>query len=229
MSRKYKNKRRLTTPPPQSAASMGVPWYKKTWFRIAAVTSIVSWLLLNGPTAIDNLQILPSKIQSAYSTARDWYYTDSTWTGKWINEGEIDARYQPDVYVGLDVLVYDSSVSGSITSSQFPKNFPLDSMLIRGEKVSANKIRFDVFDYIGGLPIDFAKLEAEIVVTTDGVPIIHIKPLWQAMAIFPLHAELWKATDPEMVNSSKNLQPTTTQSTPQPRRNVLELRYSGRQ
>lgn len=217
--RKKRNRRKLTAPPPQPAEA---PWYKKTWFRVAAATSLVSWLLLNGPTAIDNVQVLPSKIQSTYAKVVDWYHTDSVWTAKWTNEGEIDARYQPDIYVGLDVLVYDDAVSGSITSSKFPKGFPLDSVLIQGEKVSGNKIRFEAFDYVGGLRTSFAKFEAEIV---SGK--VDIRLIWQAMPIFPSHAELWKESTLEMADMPRNLRPTLI---PQPpRHSVNELQYRGGQ
>lgn len=182
--RKKRSRRRLTAPPLHPAEA---PWYKRTWFRVAAATSVVSWLLLNGPTAIDNVQVLPSKIKSTYSNVVDWYHTDRAWSARWTNEGEIDARYQPNIYVDLDVVVYDDAVSGSITSSKFPIGFPLDSVLIQGEKISADKIRFEAFDYLGGSRTSLANFEAEIV---EGKA--YVRLLSQATPLFPSHAELWK-------------------------------------
>ncbi|MDP2111204.1 MAG: hypothetical protein Q8N48_07655 [Thiobacillus sp.] len=208
------------------SASLEVPWYRKTWLKLVALAGLIGWVLLNGPTAIDNLQILPSKIQSAFSKVQGWYHTDSVWTAKWTNEGEIDIRYQPDVYMDLDIIVSDDGVGGTITSSKFlENNFPFDFMLIRGEQVNDNKIQLSAYDYIGGVLIDFAKLEGEIV-TTEGVSIIHLRTIWQAIPIFPLQTELWRASASEqMIDSTNAIQPTSNQSSPQPRRSIGELQY----
>ena len=76
----------------------------------------IGWILMNGVTAIDNAERLPSAISRLHTKASNWYHTDQSWTGYWTNEGEIDARYQQSIYVDLDLLVQSDGVQGTITS-----------------------------------------------------------------------------------------------------------------
>lgn len=175
-------------------------WYNKTWVRVIAGMSLLGWILVQGPTALDNAHILPAKLGDTYQDVVDWYHTDGKWTAKWSNEGEVDARNQPGVYVNLDLLVYDDGASGNISSSNFPASFPLEFMLIEGTKTE-NVIRVRVYDYFQGIPKDVARLQIER--TSDGeTPTIRVKTLWQAMPLFPTEIDLWKVGESEMLSES---------------------------
>ena len=194
MSRRTKNRLQPALKPPSAPAPPH--WYKRAWVWAAAGLGFIGWLLVNGPTAIDNSQILPSKVGSTYNKFVDWTRTDGTWTARWSNEGDITAPV-PFAYVDLDIHLYGEGVSGTITSTEFPKNFPLEFMLIEGQREHRNKISFKVYDYVGGVRKDFARMEAELL-ETKGTPTIRVKTLWQASPIFPSQFEPWRIGDSEM-------------------------------
>jgi len=196
-----RRKRKFQPPGQLKPAESGeTSWYKKTWVRVIAAMSLLGWILVQGPTALDNAHVLPTKIGATYHALVDWYHTDGKWTAKWSNEGDIDARNQPDVYVNLDLLVYDDGASGTISSSNFPASFPLEFMLIEGDR-REGVIYVRVYDYFQGIPKDVARLKIDK--TSEGdTPTIRIKTLWQTTPLFPLQADLWKVGESEMLSDS---------------------------
>lgn len=195
MSRRKKN--RVQKPLKPSTVSAPTHWYQRAWVWIAAGLGFIGWLLINGPTAIDSLQILPSKIGNSYHNLVDWARTDRDWTARWSNEGNITASV-PFAFVDLDIYLYAGGVSGTISSTKFPQNFPLEFMLIEGQREPGNKISFEVYDYIGGTRKNFARMEAEILETKDN-PNLRVRTLWQALPIFPDQFEPWRIGDSEML------------------------------
>jgi len=86
---------------------------------------VMGWILLNGPTALTNVEQLLEIIPQKFAKLRNWYDTDQTWSGAWTNEG--DVTDQPEMYVTLELDVSRSgSVGGVIRSSGFPGLFPLN-------------------------------------------------------------------------------------------------------
>lgn len=159
---------------------------------------LLGWVLVNGPTAIDNSQILPSKAERLYNKLVGWIHTDSTWTAKWSNEGDVTAP-APYAFVDLDTVVYGDDVSGKITSTKFSPNFPLEFMLIEGTRTKENKLAFAVYDYVSGARVHFATMEAEQI-KAAGTPTIRVKTIWQSSPIFPTQFEPWRIGDSEMSN-----------------------------
>lgn len=224
MSRNARN--RQTKTKAEITNTAGTPWYKKTWVILVSIFSLLSFVLISGPTAIDNVQILPGKIKTAYASFKVWYHTDHIWTGQWTNEGDLDPRFQPEIHIQLNIDVYDDAVSGSIISSEIPSNHPLSKgLLIRGEKVDDNNIRINVFDFIHGTETNFGNIEAKII-RTDDSQIIHIKTIWQAMRLFPAESTLWRVNNesisqPESTNEKPDQPPT------EPRHKIKDLKYMG--
>ncbi len=174
------------------------PWHKRAWVWAATLLGLLGWVLVNGPTAIDNSQILPSKTERLYNKLVGWIHTDSAWTAKWSNEGDITAPV-PYAFVDLDTFVYGDDVSGTITSTKFPPNFPLEFMLIEGTRTKDNKLAFEVYDYVSGARVHFATMEAEQI-EAAGTPTIRVKTIWQSSPIFPTQFELWRIGDSKMFN-----------------------------
>lgn len=224
MSRKARN--RQTKTKAEISNIVDTPWYKKFWFILVLISSLLSFVLLSGPTAIDNVQILPGKIKTAYASFKVWYHTDHIWTGQWTNEGDLDPRFQPEIHIHLNIEVYDDAVSGSIISSEFPSNHPLSKgLLIRGEKIDDNNIRINVFDFIDGTETDFGNIEAKII-RTDDSQTIHIKTIWQAIRLFPAESTLWRVNN-ESISRLGATKEKPDQTPTEPRRNIKDLKYMG--
>ena len=101
--------------PPVPFAGEAKPWHKKAWIWVTGIAIVISWVLLNGIAALSNAERLPSAISGLHDKISTWYHIDQEWTGKWTNEGDLDARYQPDIYVDLDLLVQERIATFKIT------------------------------------------------------------------------------------------------------------------
>jgi len=223
MSRRRKKQAIANVKP--SSAPAPQHWYQRAWVWAAAALGFIGWMLINGPTAIDNSQILPSKVGSTYNKLIDWARTDGDWTARWSNEGDITAPV-PFAYVDLDIHLYGDGVSGTITSTKFPENFPQEFMLIEGQREAGNKISFKVYDYIGGVRKDFARMEAEAL-ETEGIPTIRVKTLWQALPIFPTQFEPWRIGDSEMFEEEDSGVTPNNSFKPRPLRGLARVSLAG--
>lgn len=170
------------------------PWYKKTWPWITGITVIISWVLLNGITALSNAEKLPSAASSFYGKFVTWYKTDQQWTGKWTNEGNVDARDQPEIYVNLDLLVQNHTVQGTISSGPQQNSTPFEFVLLEGSVINSS---LDVlaFDYFQGIPKQIATFKITRV-NSEGLKVV---TTWQALPWFPKETVLWREGDTELL------------------------------
>jgi len=170
------------------------PWYKKTWPWITGIAVIISWVLLNGITALSNAEKLPSAVSGSYGKFVNWYKTDQQWTGKWTNEGNVDVSDQPEMYVNLDLLVQNHTVQGTISSGQQQNNTPFKFVLLEGSVINSS---LDVlaFDYFQGRP----KRIATFKITRVDSEKLKIVTTWQALPWFPKETVLWREGDTELL------------------------------
>lgn len=117
-------------------------------------------------------------------------HTEQEWTGKWTNEGDIDARFQPDIYVDLDLLVLDGSVQGTISSGPQRDAIALQFVLIEGADVGGT---LDVlaFEYFQGVPERIATFKVTRIESgaSDQIAVV---TTWQAQPWFPKETILWR-------------------------------------
>lgn len=178
--------------PALPAASIEVkPWYKKTWPWVTGLALVISWVLLNGITALSNSEKLPSAVSSFYDKLVTWYRTDQYWTGKWTNEGVVDARDQPDIYVDLDLLVQNRAIQGTISSGPQRNSTPLQFVLLEGAVVG-DTLDALAFDYFQGIPARIATFKITRV-DSDGLSQIKVVTTWQAQPWFPKETVLWRS------------------------------------
>jgi hypothetical protein len=194
-----KKKRQQTTvaSPASTVGGEVKPWYKKTWPWVTGFAVVISWILLNGITSLSNAEKLPSAASRLYSKVSTWYHTDQEWTGKWTNEGEIDARFQPDIYVDLDLLVLDRSVQGTIGSGPQRDAIPLQFVLVEGA-VMGGTLEVLAFDYFQGVPKRIATFKITRI-ESDSLNQIKIVTTWQSQPWFPKETTLWRMGDTDLV------------------------------
>ncbi|WP_147300299.1 hypothetical protein [Paraperlucidibaca baekdonensis] len=183
-----RNQPQLQVTPPDDVTK---PWYRKVWPWITVCAVIVSWFLLNGTTALSNAEHLPASLSRSYNKVASWYHTDQDWSGKWTNEGEIDARYRQSDLIDLDLLVQGRSVSGTVSSGPQQDAIPLQLVLIEGAIVGQS---LDVlaFDYFQGVPKRIATFKITRVGEADSEQ-LKVATIWQAQPWFPKEATLWRA------------------------------------
>ena len=193
-----KKRRRTTAAPPASAVGgEATPWYRKAWPWVTGLAVVTSWVLLNGVSALSNVEKLPSAASRLYSKVSTWYHTDQDWTGKWTNEGDIDARYQPDIYIDLDLLVLDRSVQGTIASGPQRDAIPLQFVLVEGAVVD-DTLDVLAFDYFQGVPKRIATFTITRI-ESDSTDQINVVTTWQAQPWFPKKATLWREGETDLL------------------------------
>lgn len=198
MARK-KPKLNARVPKPLVVDASALPWHKKAWPWVTAILVVCGWILMNGITALDNAGKLPSATASLYEKVSLWYRTDKDWTGRWTNEGDVDARNQPDVYVDLDILVQNGLVQGTISSGRQQESIPLQFVLLEG---SVNDDTLDVlaFDFFQG----YSKRIATFKITkldSGGLDQINVVTTWQAESWFPEETILWRSGESEFLST----------------------------
>ena len=186
-------KRRARATPPLSAPSAPEQprpqWYKR-WPFYAGLGAVLAWFLVYSTTAISNLQALPSGTRGLFHILSTWYHTDYEWTGQWTNIGEVDARFQQNSEIDLDLLVQDDSVQGTIASDGIRKRLPLTFVLVEGA-LKGDLIDAVVFDYVSGEPKLFAKIVISKINYGDGAA-LKLTTKWQAAPFLPQEAVLWR-------------------------------------
>lgn len=200
MARKRKNTqaRRSPTTKPEI---FDRPWYKKTWPWIAGGAVIISWVLLNGVTALSNAERLPADISRIYKEIVTWYQTDQDWTGKWSNEGDVGYSHEGSIYVTLDLLVRGRSVQGTISSGPQQKAIPLEFVLLEGA-VTNDTLDVLAFDFFQGKPMRIATFKISAI-ESKGLSKIKLTTIWQSQPWFPKETELWSIGKTDLISEQE--------------------------
>ena len=194
---KKKRQRTVAAPPAPTVGGEAKPWYKKAWPWVTGLAVVISWILLNGVSALSNAEKLPSAASRFYTKVSTWYHTDQEWTGKWTNEGDIDARFQPDIFVDLDLLVLDNSVQGTIGSGPQRDAIPLQFVLVEGV-VIGDTLDVLAFDYFQGVPKRIATFKITRI-ESDVSDQIKVVTTWQSQPWFPKETTLWRTGDTDLL------------------------------
>jgi len=157
----------------------------------------IGWILMNGVTAIDNAERLPSAISRLHTKASNWYHTDQSWTGYWTNEGEIDARYQQSIYVDLDLLVQSDGVQGTITSVPQSEAIPFEYVLVEGA-VSGDTLNLLAYDYFQGIRKEIATFSVTRI-KAEGLDQIKLTTIQQSQPWYPKEATLWRSGETKLL------------------------------
>ncbi|OZB82717.1 MAG: hypothetical protein B7X28_03215 [Halothiobacillus sp. 13-55-253] len=171
MTRKSNNK---ANSPQQVAPTIKVPWYKQVWVVASATGVVVSAILLEGPTLLQNTRILPGEVRQTVSDFQSWAKEDSAWTGHWSSfpEGIVDMADMrlSDVDMQITLWASQGDIDGTIATKSICRSIPvLNYVLLRGE-VSGNTAKVIAWDIVHGHKTDFAELklvrDGEVVTVT---------------------------------------------------------------
>lgn len=178
-----------------------IPWYKQLWFVISATTVVVSAILLNGPTMLQNARILPKEVIETKRQFKSWVKEDEDWTGNWSSfpEGIVDMEDMnlSDVDMQITIWASEGYIDGTIATKKICKSIPVfNYILLRGE-VSGDTARVIAWDIIQGHKTDFA----ELTLHREG-EVLTVTPVSGQVAWFPESARLGRTprdsgTEPE--------------------------------
>jgi hypothetical protein len=190
-----------------AANNAAQPFFKKAWFVLGVVGTIISAIftfLLNAPTILENIRNLPTQIGTTYDQYLSWVYEDAEWTGNWSSypEGAVDMADLKLSNTDMKITIWaaQGAIDGTIVTGEICKAVPFDFVLLRGE-VSGNRAEVFAFDIIAGEHRDFAKLE--LVRTGD---VMTVTPTDGMKQWFPSEARLGRHLD----NDGKEPEPDLT-------------------
>ncbi|MBB5882956.1 hypothetical protein GGR74_004206 [Xanthomonas arboricola] len=140
---------------------------------IPSVLGFFTWLLINGPTALQNSRALPSETIKTWSTFSAWLHEDEEWNGYWsassegyINSSEMDLSNSDLVLI---LSASNGALSGTVASKSICRAIPLFNYNLVDGKISitGNTANILIYDYIGGRKVELESLQLR----RDGVVI----------------------------------------------------------
>lgn len=188
---KNKSRNNMSAQQPLPHGHPTAPWYKKVWFLVSGIAVVIFTLILNGPTILQNIRIMPAEIRTTLDQYLSWIHEDAEWTGQWSTfpQGIVDMedmKLSDGVDLKLHLISENGELGGEISTEAICKKVPFDFLMIRG-KVNGRTARVTVWDIVGGRKVDFADID--LVRETD---IITIKPVSGQVAWFPSGARVGK-------------------------------------
>ncbi|MCC5075659.1 hypothetical protein ABQE73_09535 [Xanthomonas campestris pv. campestris] len=156
------------TPQPKQGAHNAVPWYRQkiTFLSLLAPVFIfLGWILLSGPTALQNSRILPDEVNKTWHAFSSWLHEDEEWTGTWSATPEGYVDFEEMLLSDTDLIITLSSsegnLSGTVASKSICRAMPLFNFNLLEGSVSAlgSRAEIKVFDHIGGKRLDLGSIQ----------------------------------------------------------------------
>jgi hypothetical protein len=131
---------------------------------ITTIGSIIAFVLLKGPEALNNIQILPDTYSTTESKVKSVYYNDKYWSGIWSANTEYDYTSEEGDTSNTDIVITMGITEGKAFGSFYSKsmcdaNPVLDFLLLDGE-VNMGTLYLTGYEMIGGKRQNFLHLKA---------------------------------------------------------------------
>ena len=167
---------------------------KKVLIIMSVIGSIITALLLNGPTMLSNAEELPSAFLRMRDSLLGWYYDDASWSGRWSSNPQtyvnVEDMQLADVDLRLEIYSKNGQIDGTIATRKICAAIPLFNFVLISGSIKGNRAEIVAFDTIGGRNQDFAKLTLE----RDGVILI-VTPNEGEIGWFPSRARIARHSD----------------------------------
>ncbi|WP_143703405.1 hypothetical protein [Xanthomonas oryzae] len=135
------------------------------WAAISSAIGFFAWILINGPTALQNSRALPSETIKTWETFSAWLHEDEEWNGYWsassegyINSSEMDLSNSDLVLI---LSASNGELSGTVASKSICRAIPLFNYNLVDGKISitGNTAKILIYDYIGGRRVELESLQ----------------------------------------------------------------------
>ena len=140
----------------RAARSRGIfGWCKRNWMYLTSaltgLAGVLAFVLLQGPSALSNAQVLPGKVVETVSMMRSWYYEDAKWSGAWSDmvEGVVGGTPVSRREVYMTIEVKEGEASGTISTKEICKALPYNFIHFRG-KISSGELHGEAYDWFWG-------------------------------------------------------------------------------
>ncbi|NJC43811.1 MULTISPECIES: hypothetical protein [Xanthomonas] len=156
------------SPQPKQVAHKMAPLHMKKitfWSFLTSIFIFLSWIFLSGPTALQNLRILPDELNKTWHAFSSWLHEDEEWTGTWSANPEGYADVEEMRLSDTDLVITLSSsegiLSGTVASKSICRAMPLFNFNLLEGRVSAlgGSADIKVFDYVGGKRLDLGSIQ----------------------------------------------------------------------
>ncbi|SMQ97127.1 hypothetical protein [Xanthomonas fragariae] len=155
-------------PQPNQGVHKMAPWYMKKitfWSLLAPIFIFFGWILISGPTALQNSRILPDEVNKTWNAFSSWLHEDEEWTGTWSATPEGYVDFEEMRLSDTDLIITLSSskgcLSGTVASKSVCRAMPLFNFNLLEGNVSALGGRADikVYDHVGGKRLDLGYIQ----------------------------------------------------------------------
>lgn len=125
---------------------------KRSWVIGGAIGTVLTWSLLNGPSALSNARILPGELQKTLDVFLSWYYDDEKWTGTWSSreEGIIGDLKQSELPLKISIGAKHGKVFGEMFNQTVCELSPLLPPVLVEGKIRRGELVAYAFAYVGG-------------------------------------------------------------------------------
>lgn len=142
----------------------------KEKITIAVLTFIggaLGFILLQGPTALNNLQLLPDAYVQVSNKMKSLYFKDSTWSGTWSASADYEYTYEEGDTSDTDIIINLSVEQGEAHGEFYSKSLceaapMLDLLLIDGRVDASRKLHLIAYEMIGGKRRNFIAISASL-------------------------------------------------------------------
>ncbi len=165
-------------------------WYMNR-FLWATVGSILTFVIMKGPTALANAARLPAAYEQTIAKFQSWRFNDSDWTGVWSSmaEGYVDANDLPTLTstnLRVELEVSQGQVGGIISTGKICDDVPAFHYLFLDGRIKKGRIEAVVWDVVGGKHKNFATFTA----VRDGTVDLIIVSKQDPMGLLPNEARI---------------------------------------
>lgn len=138
------------------------PWYKRVWVVAALTSASVSAVLIQGPTLLQNMRVIPSEIQKTSDQFQSWVKEDEQWTEHWsaFPEGMVDIADMNLSEVDLQITIWakNGQIDGTIATHGICQSIPVFNYILLRGSISGNEANVIAWDVVGGHKKEFANL-----------------------------------------------------------------------
>ena len=163
-------------------------WYHTAWPWVTATFVLAGWVLLNGVTALTNLEQLPTTARRSLDRYLSWYHNDAEWSGVWSTaaEGYVDFVQLSAVDVRIEMNVAQGRIDGTIASPSLCKFLPMFDFVLLEGNVRGKTIEAVAYDFIGGKRQNFFQVRMRL----DGAETMIVEPIEGYVELLPNAAKI---------------------------------------
>lgn len=140
---------------------------KLVWGVVATISALLGFVLTQGPSVLENIQILPEAYEKTSVKIKSVYFKDAMWSGTWSSSADYDYTYEEGDTTETDIIINLSVEQGEAFGEFYSRSLceavpMLDFLLLEGAVDSGRTLRLIAYEMIGGKRHNFISITARL-------------------------------------------------------------------